>query len=258
MMTLNRYLLVGKDHAPWLVTLAKLEFKWVIRGSFLLSGLINIGHAFEYEIREDMLETLHLLNQKCINNGIIYTQKEYSDYIYPIPNACDWYFYYTCVYFCINFGVFFIVNTAIEIKIVLRMHQELKEKRERQAKMNSSATKSATSVADDIRNAKKAKEDETKERRVIEMVVFNSILNLILRAPDMLFWLESTEILSDLFSSDYISFLAYFHGFANLLVDASYFMYIMSFSTNFAIFYYFNSKFSEAVVFFSSKQKIKK
>jgi hypothetical protein len=47
MMTLNRYLLVGKDHPPWLVSIAKLEFKWVIRGSFLFSALLNIGHGWE-------------------------------------------------------------------------------------------------------------------------------------------------------------------------------------------------------------------
>jgi hypothetical protein len=49
MMTLNRYLLVGKDHPPWLVTLAKLEFKWVIRGSILFRALINIGHGWQYQ-----------------------------------------------------------------------------------------------------------------------------------------------------------------------------------------------------------------
>jgi hypothetical protein len=49
MMTLNRYLLIGKDHAPWLVKIAKLEFKWVIRGSFLFSSLINIAHGWQYQ-----------------------------------------------------------------------------------------------------------------------------------------------------------------------------------------------------------------
>jgi hypothetical protein len=44
MMTLNRFLLVGKDHSPWLVTIAKLEFKSVIRVSLLFSAVINLGH----------------------------------------------------------------------------------------------------------------------------------------------------------------------------------------------------------------------
>jgi hypothetical protein len=55
MMTLNRYLLVGKDHAQWLVKIAKLEFKWVIRGSLLFSALINIGHGWEYQVIHSIL-----------------------------------------------------------------------------------------------------------------------------------------------------------------------------------------------------------
>jgi hypothetical protein len=55
MMTLNRYLLVGKDHPPWLVRIAKLKFKWVIRGSLFFSGLINIGHGWQYQFVEDQV-----------------------------------------------------------------------------------------------------------------------------------------------------------------------------------------------------------
>jgi hypothetical protein len=65
MMTLNRYLLIGKDHAPWLVKIAKLEFKWVIRGSLMLSALINIGHGWEYQA---MVDVLFLLSDTMVLN----------------------------------------------------------------------------------------------------------------------------------------------------------------------------------------------
>jgi hypothetical protein len=39
-------------------------------------------------------------------------------------------------FFFINFDLFFLLNTAIEVKLVRRMHKELAEKSERLAKMN--------------------------------------------------------------------------------------------------------------------------
>jgi hypothetical protein len=66
MMTLNRFLLIGKDHAPWLVSIAKTEFKWVIRGSVLFSAVINLGHGWEYEQMTDVLFS------PIPNNGLSY------------------------------------------------------------------------------------------------------------------------------------------------------------------------------------------
>jgi hypothetical protein len=125
--------------------------------------------------------------------------RSYSDY--PGTNKGMAYFIYSIVYFLINFGLFFILNTSIEVKIVRRMHTELKEKRERIAKMSASSTTSSVvstetatvSQADEDR--KKAEdEDSKKERKVIKMVVINGILNFILRAPDILFWMENKII----------------------------------------------------------------
>jgi hypothetical protein len=206
MMTLNRYLLVGKDHSERLVTIAKLEFKWVIRGSLIFSALFNIGHGWEYiisktRIFDEQNDFLISVNYKTINGY------SYSDY--PEFNQGTPYFVYSIVYFCINFGVFFILNTVIEVKIVRRMQKELKEKRERLAKMNSSKPAVSTSCSGDSENhqsqvvvedKEREKEDKVKERKVIKMVVLNGILNYILRAPDMFFWLENVRSFSVLFN----------------------------------------------------------
>jgi hypothetical protein len=137
MMTLNRYLLVGKDHASWLVNIAKLEFKQVIRGAFLISALINIGHGWEYQDVGVFSLIRPVFSQLDLNNG-----DSYSDY--PRANQGQAYFYFSIAYFVVNFGVFFILNTGVEVKIVHRMHKELQEKRERLAKMN--AAKSSQSA----------------------------------------------------------------------------------------------------------------
>jgi hypothetical protein len=242
MMTLNRYLLVGKDHSPWLVTIAKLEFKWMIRGSLLFSALINIGHGWQYQTDVAMIIT-QKDEQSNFNMDNYYAYSDYPHANHDLP-----YFIYSIVYFCINFGFFFILNTGLEVKIVRRMQKELKEKRERFAKMNA---KTPTSVSDkegissDKINEEKRREEEDKikENMVIKMVVINGFLNFILRTPDMLFWVEYKNILEALFNERSPP------GLLNFIADIGCFAYILTFSANFFIFYKYNKNFNSAVEF---------
>jgi hypothetical protein len=264
MMTLNRYLLVGKDHAPWLVTLAKLEFKWVIRGSLLFSVLINIGHGWQYQTGEDIIgfpKSVFTVYYGLINDYA------YSDY--PQVNTSTAYFIYSVVYFCISFGAFFILNTSLEVKIVRNMQKELREKRERLAKMNSSNSAAKTgSVRGDTTKSeigkqedrKREEEDNKKERKVIKMVVLNGIFNFVFRAPEMLFWIENANSWPILFivgehSNSSTDGNFSFPGILNLLADVLYFAYILTFSSNFLIFYKFNNNFGDAVRFFWAEKK---
>jgi hypothetical protein len=256
MMTLNRYLLVGKDHSNWLVAIAKSNLKLIILGSLLISALINIGHGWEYQAVKDTVAKNSVLDKDYRNlNG-----ESYSDY--PQANQDTPYFVYSIVYFIINFGAFFILNTGIEVKIVRRMHKELKEKRERLAQMHASNLLPSNPVEASIHEStnedkKKETEDGKKERRVIKMVILNGVLNFFLRAPDMLFWLENKITWSILlvhinditdFNSDYILNNAA-PGMLSLIADIGYLTYILTFSTNFLVFYKFNKNFKEAVIF---------
>jgi hypothetical protein len=262
MMTLKRYLLVGKDHAKWLVTLAKLEFKWVIRASFIFSVLVNVGHGWQYQAVEDL---------NLVGLGFNTTYEKISGYSYsdyPQANQGIPYLVYSIVYFFANFAAFFILNTGIEVKIVRRMHKELKEKRERLAKMNAAKSSTVAASLSETNNEDKKKEaeDEKKERRVITMVILNGVLNFVLRAPDMLFWMENKMTWSifnfQFFDSadDYDYNLAVGQlppGIFSLIPDIGYFTFILTFSTNFCIFYKFNKNFNEAVVFRASKKSKK-
>jgi hypothetical protein len=262
MMTLNRYLLVGKDHSKWLVTVAKLEFKWVIRGSFLFSVLINIGHGWEYQAIYD----LQNIPSDSAFDGFTYLKaSDYSYSDYPFANQGQIFFFYTCIYFVINFGLFFLLNTFIEVKIVSRLHKEIVEKRKRMDKLRrvhlSIAIPYANELIDNENDKMKRKkieeeyekrktqkkQDEKKERRVLIMVIVNSILNFIFRAPDVLVLFENYNIWYAVFPSDDNEYLP---GLFNLLVDVGYLAYIVIFSTNFVVFYKFNSKFREAMKFF--------
>jgi hypothetical protein len=269
MMTLNRFLLIGKDHAPWMVRIAKLEFKWTICGSFVFSAVVNIGHGWEYKAMTDVLFSpllddgflYHVYSTDDFSYGgysnMYYLPIFKSYYDYPAPNQSVYFFVYSIVYFCLNFVVFFVLNTGIEVNIVRRMHKELKEKRERMVKISGSdPSASTTSSASSPSVDKKADEDGKRERRVINMVILNGIFNFCLRLPELLVWLQYSTIrdlvmnLSTIWDTTGI----YLPGFANFIVDLSYLAYILTFSSNFIIFYKFNTKFKEAVVFGSRKK----
>jgi hypothetical protein len=246
MMTLNRYMLIGKEQAPWLVAIAKLEFSWVIRGSFLLSALINIGHGFEYTIISSAYSPytsnhFHILLYQ-------YNRFDSKAYIsqYPSVNTDTYSFVCSVIYFTINVVVFFFINTLIEVQILNRMRKELGEKRKRLARMNVHRFATPTNNTNEIGEA----EDSKKERRVIIMVVLNSILNFILRFPDFLLFLENSRISSSLNNVNNT-----FPGFSNLLLDISYLAYILTFSTNVLIFYNFNNKFKEAFIAYFKREK---
>jgi hypothetical protein len=260
MMTLNRYLLVGKDHPPWLVSIAKVEFKWVIRCSLCVSALINIGHGWQF-----LAETHTALTANWYDNYVEANGNSYSDY--PQANQSGAFFYYSVVYFMINFGMFFILNTVIETKLVWRMHKELAEKRERLATMNYKSslqvlttTCSEASTHQEGEDRKRREdEDEKKEIKVIKMVVFNGFFNFVLRAPDILFWMENASIFTKVFPEQKYTYwvkgtsLAYYvPGLLTLIADIGYLSFILTFTTNFIIFYKFNKNFKEAVVFFKS------
>jgi hypothetical protein len=249
MMTLNRYLLVGKDHAHWLVAIAKVEIKILISGTFIFSALINIGHGFEYQIKNPFLIPSHAgyndysdsHNRRFLNLNINVNKTYVAQY--PTVNIATSYFVYSIGYFVVNFGFFFVINTLIEVQIVRRMHKELEEKRERVARMKiNKFTSISSTTSTDSSNASAEAEDEKKERRVIIMVVVNSLLNFILRFPDFFIFLEEN-------SNSWMAHLDnMLPGFPALLLHISYLSYILTFSFNVFVFYKFNSKFKEAFV----------
>jgi hypothetical protein len=254
MMTLNRYLLIGRDHSSWLTKIGKLDFKRLMKISLIISAVLNIGHMWEYEAIVDKL----FMEGSLIDESVKMLSDSYSDY--PFANQGQPYFIYSCVLFVINFGVFFFLNAGVEVRIVRRMHKELKEKRERLARIRGKNNAAhSPSIGDaNQQNAEaeircQEEEDGRKERQIIKMVLLNGVCNFVLRAPDALFWLENSgnwklitntnEVLRDLTQ-------IYVPGLFNLLADIGYFTYILTFSTNFFIFYKFNSKFNECVLAF--------
>jgi hypothetical protein len=135
------------------------------------------------------------------------------------------------------------------------MHKELKAKRERMLQMSNHVRLSDFSPSGKASvDKKKEEEDGKKERRVIKMIVLNGLFNFFLRSPDLLVWLQYNVIRNFLarggYTWEHLSIVI--PGFSNIIVDIGYFTYILTFSTNFFIFYKFNSKFEAAVIFFKT------
>jgi hypothetical protein len=218
----------------------------VILVSVVVSLLLNIGHIIQYQL----------------NNGSEYTNSKGSksvgyDYYaydtYPILNSGsnglnDSSFsglsIYLLVYFMINFVGFFIVNTSIEIVLVRRLRKELGEKKARHEEMEMAAIdrrRSSGSAAAPISFRKRRKQDKEGrvEERAIIMVVINALISLLLRMPELFFIFTALRFFSG---------FNFFLSISNLplfITDIAYFSYILTFTTNFLIYYLFNQKFKQ-------------
>jgi hypothetical protein len=121
LITINRYILVGKEHNFVLTVIAKWSLKHVIRATVVFSLLINIGHCFQYRINYGWAELL--------DDGY---ENKFTYDLYPSIVIFNFSFQvYSIVYFVISFVVFFCINTFVEASLVMKMRKEIAEKRDR-------------------------------------------------------------------------------------------------------------------------------
>jgi hypothetical protein len=244
-------MLVGREHNNTLGKISKWDIKWVISGILAFSLLMNIGHIFEYRI----------------NYGWGFSELSYyAGYsvktdIYPtIVERNLGLGVYTLLYFIINFVFFFLVNTVVEMSLVLNMRQEIAEKRtkveaEIQTMINNNTSESAVINKVVKSKLKKVSEDAKKETKVIVMVILNSVINFILRVPEIFVFMSGSSglIKNNVFADFFMSILY----LSNMMVSISYLAYVLTFSTNVAIYYFFNLKFKQAFIFWTSYVKKK-
>jgi hypothetical protein len=233
--TVNRYMLIGREHSAFLQSISKWDLSTVVKLSVLVSFVANIGNIFKYYVNQ---ANGFVGSPIMVYLYDVYPEVNMSFSVLPV---------YLIVYFAFNYLFFLVISTLLEALIVRKLHNELTEKRKKMAEM------SGGSGANDASNAEKMKADEKRERRALVMVVINSALNVILRLCDLFIVLqESNYLISG--SSDFLE------NTPNLLifvVNLSYFTFILTFTTNFFMFYLFNRKFKETIHLFfgASKQK---
>jgi hypothetical protein len=252
LITINRYMLVGTDHNSTLEMISKWKMKRVIFAVTVFSLAMNTGHIFQYRINLGFNSFFEFTNTYALYPSIVL----YNTYFDV----------YALVFFAINFLVFFIVNTCVETSLVLKLRKELAEKRikadaEIQAMSRNNASRSA--VIDRVLQLKRKKieQDTKKETRVIVMVVANSLVNFILRLPEILVFLSSNynfmKLLFLLDSSKNTDFSFLITDIDGTTMSVSYFAYILTFTTNVIIYYLFNTKFKQLFQWWKSNVKLK-
>jgi hypothetical protein len=213
-VTINRYMLVGKEHSATLEQISKWSMKRVIYGTLLFSFLINIGHAFQYRINWGWGELL---------------QNVYETYdIYPsIVINNSGFRMYTIAYFLINFVLFLAVNTAVEVSLLLKLRKEIAEKRvktEEDIRLSRSKNTSGADVINKIIKLKQRKleQDGKKETRAIVMVITNSGFNFFLRLPEILVFLSSNySLMQSLINNSQNNYSPFINNFSSTILSIS-------------------------------------
>jgi hypothetical protein len=245
LITVNRYLLICNKHSPLRDTNSNRTVNRVIGVSVAASFLLNIGHLFQYELNNGRQFTN---SQGSADQG--YIGYDYYAYdTYPILNSGsdglnDSSFsalsIYLLIYFLINFVIFFIVNTSIEIILVRQLRKELHDKKTRHEEMQMTSTDTRAAAPLSFRKRRKQEVEGRVEERAIIMVVINALISFFLRLPELFFVFSASK---------YFSGLKFFLSFSNIvptfIPDLAYFTYILTFTTNFIIYYLFNQKFKQ-------------
>ena len=120
----------------------------------------------------------------------------------------------------------------VECLTVLKLKRELNTKEMRMIKLT-------------VLSIKFLKDNSKRKKKSIMMVVLNSLINFLFRIPEIIVIFTNSNHLVEnnklfLILCDYISI-------CEELMSISEFFYILTFSTNFFIFYYFNNLFQKNI-----------
>jgi hypothetical protein len=253
-VTINRYMLIGKDHNSILEKISKLDFKAAVAATVAFSLLMNIGHAFQYRINWGWGALL---------------EYEYLTYdFYPsivVKNSP--FNVYAIVYFFVNFALFFFINTGVELSLLHNLRKEIEEKRtklKREIQESQSKNTTGSEVINKVNRSKQKKieQDAKKETRATVMVISNGALNFFLRFPEILVFISSNYSLLNavLYVNSWLllySSLTVVQNISSMIVSLSYFSYILTFTTNVAIYVVFNPIFKKHFILwdYNVKQK---
>jgi hypothetical protein len=236
LMNVNRYMLIGQEHMWLLKKLSQLKAKRLSLGMIVTSLVLNVMRFFQYAVNDGLVYGLEYPLM-----WLQYTQA--STYIMS---------FILFVHGVFNYLLMMLFNTILEVIIFYKLHQELKLKLDKMSALHASAhsavvaSSSHASHGDhDPAAAEKPDEFRKKEMRVIGMVIMNGLINLILRLPD----LSSFLYFSSFIFPDNVFFELFcrYYNICFQLIDISNFFFILTFSTNYMIYYFFNLRFKESV-----------
>ena len=232
-MTLNRYMLIGKDHFKILEKVSRIRIKYYLLVSLVLSLALNSIVFFEFSIND--------------GSSSIWDDKDFPHLSTKInvETSGDPKFFMNIIKLVFNYFLIVFVNTTLECMIVYKLRQEIKKKEKRMREMM------MMGFLGRAQSSEKTKKNKRREMKSILMISVNGVINLLLRFP------ECAEIFY--FSFLQISFAKFFHAqlidFFPAFILISNFFFILTFSSNFFVYYFFNQKIRESMIFFHSRKK---
>ena len=248
---LNRIALIGKDHSTIVKFMSEVSIKVYIVACFLISSSLSWIKYFKYQINYSEFN----LNFPFSNELDITITMEYYKNDYDLTNAYQisdrFYFVYNSISDLINYVVFVIICITIDISMVIRMKQTLKDKLKWYKK-------------DSIKYEAKKKENKDAIDKLVQMVVINTALGVLFKLPSSFisivnvyaaFYYRSFDnlFISPAFGEFYSNLLD--TGFFTFINDFCDFLYIVSIAIVFFIYKRFDKKFQEGYKMILANEK---
>jgi hypothetical protein len=223
LMTINRLMLVSSHHSCVLEAISKMKTQRIVYAVVVASAALNTVRFFQYGINESSLNP---------NVAYPFVLMQSSNIFLSI-------FLFSYTFF--NYFFLIAVNTVLETMIFYKLRKELANKKHRSLILG-------TVLAHSTGNSSEANSFQRKEIRVIFMVLLNGVINLILRLPDLTWFFY---YITFFFPGNIVVVLfCEYYRICFQLIDISNFFFILTFSTNFMIYYFFNLKFKQSIDLF--------
>ena len=155
----NRISLIGKDHNKLVKFMCKLSIPKYIGFSIFISILLSAMKFFQYDINPGVA---------TLSYPISYDYRTSGDESNPIPA----FFIVDFISDMLNHFVLLLVNLAIDIGMIVKLKQTLKERLEN--------FKAYSTIA---QQEKKKTENENVMDNAVSMVILNTFLNFLLKLP---------------------------------------------------------------------------
>jgi hypothetical protein len=250
-ISMNRYLLVGKDHAKWVETVAKSNFKTNMCISFIISFLLSLVSVYQdfyfegFYAKDNKGEEY---NSYYYYHSYLFGRSLHSYYSDADLDMADLdsavsmlplIFTLTLLHDVFSYFLFCFLSLAFDVMTVLKLKESLAEK----------ARLSSTNKRDEQMQA---------ERRSVIMVVLNSIVNILLRLPELLAIVFFFAVAVNSNQKYPFKVVCYDFGQCLTLGQISNSFVILSLSLNIFFYYFFNKTFKFAFhLFFCDGQKSK-
>jgi hypothetical protein len=168
-MSLNRYLLVGKDHSEWLKNIGKANVVIVLIVALISSCLLSYVVVEQENFFNSVREHGNSNYGSNIGYSTRYRDTSYVSLVPFLKNTLPLIIALTIIHDLFSYFSFCILNLIVDVMTVVKLKETLSHK-----------------ASLGVQSKEKKDEQERAERRSIIMVVLNSLVNILLRIPELL------------------------------------------------------------------------